>query len=82
LNRADMGAMGFSEGQHLDLTSHFEGRARSIAGLAAVAYDVPAGCAVSYFPEANPLFPIDHVAPGCGTPSFKLLHISLAPSRE
>ncbi len=82
LNRADMEAMGFSEGQRLDLTSHFEGRTRSISGLAALAYDVPAGCAVSYFPEANPLFPIDHVAPGCGTPSYKLLPISLAPSRE
>jgi anaerobic selenocysteine-containing dehydrogenase len=82
LNRTDMEAMGFSEGQRLDLTSHLENRTRSIPGLEAVAYDVPAGCAVSYFPEANPLFPIDHVAPGCGTPAYKLLPIRLAPSRE
>jgi len=81
LNRADMEEMGFSKGQRLDLTSRFEGQTRSICGLAAVPYDVPAGCAVSYFPEANPLFPIDHVAPGCGTPAYKLLPISLAPSR-
>ena len=82
LNRTDMEAMGFSEGQRLDLTSQFGGRARIISGLEAVAYDIPAGCAVSYFPEANPLFPIDHVAPGSGTPAYKLLPISLAPSSE
>jgi molybdopterin-dependent oxidoreductase alpha subunit len=79
LNRADMEDMGFSEGQLLDLTSHFEGQNRSICGLAAIAYDVPAGCAVGYFPEANPLFPIDRVA--CGTPAYKLIPISLAASR-
>jgi hypothetical protein len=51
-------------------------------GTAAVSCEVPAGCAVSDFPEASPLFPIDHVAPGCGTPAQELLPISLAPSRQ
>jgi molybdopterin-dependent oxidoreductase alpha subunit len=82
LNRADMEEMGIAERQRLDLTSHFEGQTRSVCGLAAVSYDVPAGCAVSYFPEANPLYPIDHLAPGSGTPAYKLLPISLAPSRQ
>jgi molybdopterin-dependent oxidoreductase alpha subunit len=82
LNRADMEEIGIAEGQRLDLTSHFEGQTRSISGLAAVSYDVPLGCAVSYFPEANPLVPIDHFAPSSGTPAFKLLPISLAPTQE
>jgi molybdopterin-dependent oxidoreductase alpha subunit len=82
LNRADMEEMGVAEGQRLDLTSHFEGQTRSVSGIAAVAYDVPAGCAVSYFPEANPLFPIDHLASGSGTPAYKLLPISLAASGD
>jgi molybdopterin-dependent oxidoreductase alpha subunit len=80
LNRADMEEMGIAEGQRVDLTSHFEGQTRSISGLSATAYDVPVGCAVTYFPEANPLVPIDHLAPGSGTPAYKLLSVSLAHS--
>jgi len=82
LNREDMQEMGIAEGQRLDLTSHFEGQTRSVSGFAAIPYDVPVGCAVSYFPEANPLFPIDHLAPGSGTPAYKLLPISLSPSHQ
>jgi molybdopterin-dependent oxidoreductase alpha subunit len=80
LNRADMEERGIAEGQRVDLTSRLEGQTRSISGLSAVAYDVPVGCAVSYFPEANPLVPIDHFAPGSGTPAYKLLPVSLAPT--
>jgi molybdopterin-dependent oxidoreductase alpha subunit len=82
LNRADMEELGIAEGQRLDLFSRLGGRSRSVSGLAAISHDVPAGCAVSYFPEANPLYPIDHLAPGSRTPAYKLLPIRLAPSGQ
>jgi len=82
LNRADMEERGIAEGQRLELRSRIGGRTRSVSGFAAVAYDVPAGCAVGFFPEVNPLVPIGHVAPGSGTPAFKLVPISLDHSTE
>jgi molybdopterin-dependent oxidoreductase alpha subunit len=82
LNRADMEERGIAEGQRLELRSQIGGRTRSVSGFAAVPYDVPAGCAVSFFPEANPLVPIGHIAPGSGTPAYKLVPISLAHGTE
>jgi anaerobic selenocysteine-containing dehydrogenase len=81
LNRSDMEALGIEDDQLLELTSHFQGRTRSVQGFAAIAYDVPQGCAVSYFPEVNPLVPVDHCAAG-GTPAYKSVPISLAPLGE
>jgi anaerobic selenocysteine-containing dehydrogenase len=71
---------GIAEGERVDVTSRFQGQARTVSGFSAVAHDVPAGCAVGYFPETNPLFPVDHVAPGSGTPAYKLLPVSVGPT--
>jgi formate dehydrogenase major subunit len=51
-----------------------------VRGFRLVAYEVPRGCAAAYFPEANPLVPIDSIADGSHTPTYKSIEISLAPS--
>jgi molybdopterin-dependent oxidoreductase alpha subunit len=80
LHRDDLAAAGLSEGQRVDLTSHFRGETRCVRGFRTIAYDVPRGCAAAYFPEANPLVALDSVAAGSHTPTYKSIEVSIAPS--
>jgi molybdopterin-dependent oxidoreductase alpha subunit len=43
--------------------------------LTAVAYEIPRGCAATYYPEANVLVPLTHHDPKSGTPSYKSIPI-------
>jgi molybdopterin-dependent oxidoreductase alpha subunit len=77
LNRDDLKEQGLEAGERVSLTSHFRGETRSLAGFRVLAFDLPRGCAAAYFPEANPLVPIDALAEGSRTPAYKSLPISL-----
>ena len=48
----------------------------------AIPYDIPAGTAAAYFPEANPLVPIESTARESNTPTSKGVEISLQLSPE
>ena len=78
LNREDMAALGLREGQRVDLTSHFRGETRSARRFQVVGYDLPRGCACTYFPEANALVPARHVAHTSNTPASKSVVITLS----
>jgi len=82
LHRDDIEALGLREGWEVDLTSHFRGETRSAAGFRVVAYDLPRGCAATYFPEANALVPLGDFAEGSRTPSYKSLEVSLRLSPQ
>jgi anaerobic selenocysteine-containing dehydrogenase len=80
LNQADIAALGLHAGQVVDLTSHWNGRERTARRFVVVAYPIPRRCAATYYPEANPLVPIDSVAERSNTPTSKFVIITLAPS--
>ncbi|WP_259186089.1 FdhF/YdeP family oxidoreductase [Rhizobium sp. BK176] len=81
LNGEDIERLGFKPGEFVDMTTAIEpGVVRSIQGFRIVEYDIPRGCCASYYPEANPLFPLGHHAPRAKTPSYKLLPIRLSRS--
>jgi len=80
LHPDDLAEQGLAEGCRVDVTSHFRGQERRVRGFRAVAYEVPRGCAAAYFPEANPLVPVDSTAAGSRTPTYKSIEISLAPA--
>jgi molybdopterin-dependent oxidoreductase alpha subunit len=82
LNPRDLEEAGLEAGDEVDLTSHFRGEERSVRRFVVVPYNIPKGCAATYFPEANPLVPIDSVAEGSNTPTSKSVVISVAPSRD
>jgi molybdopterin-dependent oxidoreductase alpha subunit len=82
LSPADLVAQGLRGGDRVDLTSHFGGETRTVYGFRVVPYDLPRGCAAAYYPEANPLVPVDSVAEKSRTPTYKSIVISLASSRE
>jgi len=80
LNQADITDLGLTQGQIVDLTSHFQGETRTAEHFMVVPYDIPRRCAAAYFPEANVLVPVNSVARGSGTPVSKFVPITIAPS--
>ena len=45
-----------------------------------VSYDQPRGCAAAYYPETNPLVPLDSTAEGSNTPTSKSVIVRLEPA--
>ena len=86
LHEEELHERGLREGDAVVLTSHFrrpEGglpETRTLAGFRVLSHDVPRGCAVTYFPEANPLVPLDQFAEGSFTPAYKSVVITLRPA--
>ncbi|HXE62184.1 MAG TPA: FdhF/YdeP family oxidoreductase [Bryobacteraceae bacterium] len=80
LNPDDMRRLGIREDQWVDLISHFESETRRVQRFKAIPYQIPAGCAAAYFPEANALVPIRNVAEKSNQPVSKSLVITLEPS--
>ncbi|WP_336275935.1 hypothetical protein [Nocardioides sp. B-3] len=42
-----------------------------------MSYDQPRGCAAAYYPETNPLVPLDSTAEGSNTPTSKSVIVRL-----
>jgi molybdopterin-dependent oxidoreductase alpha subunit len=80
LNVDDVKEAGLSEGQVVDLVSHFEGEERVARRFKVVPYPIPRRCAATYFPETNVLVPVRHVAELSNTPASKSVVISLRPA--
>ena len=75
MNGGDIADRGLSPGRWVDVTSYHEGHERTAKQFMVVAYDIPRGCAGAYFPEANPLVPLRHLADGSHQPASKSLVI-------
>jgi len=82
LNADDMRERGLVAGDVVDLTSHFNGCTRSARHFIVVPYDIPRGCAASYFPETNVLVPSESVAKTSNTPTSKYVVISIRAARK
>ncbi|MEE9141799.1 MAG: FdhF/YdeP family oxidoreductase [Gammaproteobacteria bacterium] len=81
MNKRDITAGGLNDGDIVDITSHFNGEQRTATGFRIVAYDIPAGCVASYYPETNELVAVDSVADGSNTPAYKSVEVSVSRSR-
>ena len=77
LNEQDIEAAGLRARQLVDLISHFNGEERVAPQFAVMPYDIPRGCAATYFPEANVLVPVGSVAEKSNTPASKSVVISI-----
>ncbi len=80
MHPADIEALGFEAGQRVDVTSHYEGTTRTITSMKLVPYDIPRGNTASYFPEANPLVPLESQADESRTPTSKSFIVSFLAS--
>lgn len=73
----DIAALGFADGEHVDLVSEWEGEERAAPSFRIVSYDQPRGCAAAYYPETNPLVPLASTAEGSNCPTSKSVIIRL-----
>jgi formate dehydrogenase major subunit len=81
LHRDDIAALGFQEGDHVDIISEWrDGSERQVPTFRIVAYDQPRGCAAAYYPETNPLVALDHTAEGSNQPAYKSVIVRLERS--
>jgi molybdopterin-dependent oxidoreductase alpha subunit len=81
VNPDDLDALGFADGDPVDLVSVADDGERRLSGLRAVAYPTSIGCAATYYPEANVLVPLDATADESNTPVSKSLVVRLEPGR-
>jgi molybdopterin-dependent oxidoreductase alpha subunit len=80
INAADCRRIGRQDGDWVDLhTVAADGVARRADRFRLVAYDIPRGCIAAYYPETNPLVPLDSVAVGANTPTSKSIPVILTP---
>ena len=72
VNPLDIAELGLTDGQRVDVHSEYDdGVDRVIRGFRLVSYPTARGCAAAYFPEANPLVPLDATAEVSNTPASK-----------
>ncbi|MGY2007742.1 FdhF/YdeP family oxidoreductase [Nocardia gipuzkoensis] len=77
----DITALGFTDGDLVDVVSEWtDGTERRVEGFRLVPYPTPRGNAAAYYPETNPLVPLDHVAKRSNTPVSKAVTIRFEPS--
>ena len=78
----DITGLGFAEGDFVDLVARWEDDDvdRVAENFRLVAYDTPRGSAAAYYPETNPLVPLDSTAIGSNTPTSKSVIVSLVPA--
>ncbi len=85
INPDDIAELGLSPGDRVDLVSEFpesDGaiRQRRVRDFLVVSYPTPKGNAAAYYPETNPLVPLDHVAVKSNTPVSKAVIIKVEKS--
>ena len=80
-NENDIEKLGFSDGDKVDITSMWnDGKKRQVKQFMLVAYDIPPGQAAAYYPETNPLVPLESYGDGTFTPTSKFIAIKLSKS--
>ena len=82
INTDDLAALGFTDGDRVDLVSEWttpDGtvQERRADDFRLVPYPTPVGNVAAYYPETNPLIPLDHVAVTSNTPVSKAVLIRL-----
>ncbi|EIJ46887.1 anaerobic (selenocysteine-containing) formate dehydrogenase [Herbaspirillum sp. GW103] len=81
INPADLQMLGLKDGEWVDITSVWDdGVERRADGFLLVEYDIPRGCIGSYYPETNPLVPLESFADKARTPTSKSIPVLLSRS--
>ena len=84
VNAEDITELGLTDGDLVDVVSEWQTgdtvEERRVKSFRVVAYDTPRGNAAAYYPETNPLVPLDHVAEKSNTPVSKAIVVRLEPA--
>jgi molybdopterin-dependent oxidoreductase alpha subunit len=78
VNADDMAKQQLQNGDKVTITTVYNDNVtRSVKGFKVVEYAIPTGCVAAYYPETNPLVPLESTADNCGTPTYKSIAVSL-----
>ena len=77
MNPEDMTKLGIKKGDLLTLHNNYNNVKRSVSDFAAVPYQIPKGCLGTYYPEANPLVPLELHARASHTPASKSIKVKI-----
>lgn len=78
VNELDIRNLGYEPGAKVDVVSLWgDGRERRVSGFTLIAYDIPTGQAAAYYPETNPLVPLESYGDRTYTPTSKFVAIRL-----
>ncbi len=85
VNPADIEELGLKAGDRVDLVSEWgdidgDLQERRAKDFLVVPYSTPVGNAAAYYPETNPLVPLDHTAAKSNTPVSKAITVRLESS--
>jgi molybdopterin-dependent oxidoreductase alpha subunit len=85
VNPDDIARLGFTDGQMVNIVSEWKDDPTGVVERRAesfriVSYPTAHGCVATYFPEANPLVPLDSKADISGTPTSKSVIVRLEPA--
>jgi len=76
MNAEDIAARGLAAGTRVALeTISTDGLARRVDGLTVLDYPMPRGAVAGYYPELNPLLPLDYYDRLSGTPAAKSIPV-------
>jgi molybdopterin-dependent oxidoreductase alpha subunit len=77
MNEEDIVKAKLKIGDRVTLYNNYTTIKREVTGFFVVPYSIPSGCVATYFPEANPLVPLDLVAHISQTPSSKSVKVKI-----
>jgi len=78
VNPDDLAELGIADGDLVDVHSEWkDGVDRVVRNFRVISYPTARGCAAAYFPEANPLVPLDYTAEVSNTPVSKSIVVRL-----
>lgn len=81
MNAKDMERYDISESEKVELWNNY-GAKRKVEGFQVVSYDIPEKCIATYFPEANPLVPLQLYARKSHTPASKSVGVNVRKLRK
>lgn len=82
INPEDLLMLGFKAGEWVDMSTVWDdGIERHANRFLLVEYDIPRGCIGAYYPETNPLVPLNSVGDVCNTPTSKSIPVLLQRSQ-
>ncbi|HET7415097.1 MAG TPA: FdhF/YdeP family oxidoreductase [Arthrobacter sp.] len=80
VNPEDLAELGIEDAQLVNVRTVFtDNQERVLRRFRVVSYPTARGCAAAYYPEANVLVPLGHVAEGSNTPVSKAVIVRLEP---
>ena len=81
-NADDLAERGLLPGQKVTVAHERDGRRLAANGFTLVPYDLPRGNLAGYFPELNPVVPMNRVARNSGTPIYKSVPVTILRYEE